>query len=62
MNDQKLLTPQEVCELLGIKMSKLRSAIFRREIPIIKIGRLVRVSQVDLAQWLNQNKVNPENE
>ncbi len=60
MKDQKLLTPQEVCELLGIKMSKLRSAIFRREIPIIKIGRLVRVSQDDLAQWLNQNKVNPE--
>ncbi len=60
MKDQKLLTPQEVCELLGIKMSKFRSAIFRREIPIFKIGRLVRVSQVDLTQWLNQNKINPE--
>lgn len=61
MNNQKLLTPQEVCELLGIKMSKFRSVIFRKEIPIIKIGRLVRVSQHDLEQWVNQNKTIPEN-
>lgn len=58
MQNQKLLTPTEVCELLGIKMSKFRSAIFKKEIPIIKVGRLVRVSQADLAQWLNQNKRN----
>ena len=37
MSHQKLLTPNEVCSILGIRMSKFRSAVFKKEIPIIKI-------------------------
>ncbi len=37
MTDKKLLTPEEVCNVLGIKMSKFRSAIFKNQIPYIGI-------------------------
>lgn len=56
MSTEKLLTPLEVCNLLGIRMSKFRSAVFKRELPIIKIGRLIRISQQDLNDWIRQKK------
>lgn len=52
----KLLTPEEVCGLLGIKMSKFRSAVFKKELPVIRIGRLIRVNQKDLEQWVESLK------
>ena len=52
----KLLTPNEVCTFLGIKMSKFRSAVFKKELPVIRIGRLIRVSQNDLEKWIESLK------
>ena len=52
----KLLTPQEVCTCRGIKMSKFRSAVFKKELKVIRIGRLLRVDQRDLEQWLESLK------
>lgn len=52
----KLLTPEEVCRFLGIKMSKFRSAVFKKELPVIRIGRLIRIDQKDLEQWVESLK------
>lgn len=52
---KKLLTIEEASEFLSIKVSRLRTAVFRREIPFIKIGRLVRFRETDLIQWISQN-------
>ena len=40
--DKKLLTIEEVADYLNVKVSWVRSAIFRREIPYLKVGSLVR--------------------
>lgn len=58
MTDKRLLTPEEVCTLLGIKMSKFRSAVFKKQIPVVKLGRLVRVDPKELEEWINSQKLN----
>lgn len=53
---QALLTLQEVCQRLSIKKSHLRSLIFSKKIPTIKIGRLLRFGAEDVENWLNEQK------
>lgn len=57
-NTEQILTFIEACEFLKIKKSRLRTAIFKREIPFIKIGRLIRFDQMDLIKWLESLKSN----
>lgn len=54
---EKLLTPQEACQFLSIKMTKFRNAVFKKEIPYIKIGRLIRIDIDDIRKWIEINKV-----
>lgn len=51
-----LMTLTEACDFLKIKKSRLRTAVFRREIPFIKIGRLIRFDKNDLIKWLEELK------
>ena len=53
----KLLSIQEAAEYLGVKESRIRSAIRRREIPYIKLKRLVRFEVSDLQSWVQSSKV-----
>lgn len=54
---EKLYTPLEVCDLLNIKLSKLRTMIFLKKINYIKVGRLLRFAQSDLESWVEKQKV-----
>ncbi len=47
-----LMTIEEASVFLNLKVSKLRAMVFRKEIPFIKIGRLVRFHAQDLETWL----------
>lgn len=51
-----LLTFNEVLNLLKLKPSRLRSAVFHKEIPFIKVGRLIRFQYEDLVRWLEGKK------
>ena len=55
-NAQALLTIQEAARLLNVKISRIRSAIFNRELPYIKFGRLVRFETGDLQTWIQSHK------
>ena len=55
--DKKLLTIEEVADFLNVKVSWIRSAVFRREIPYVKVGNHVRFKDCDLAEWLEKNSV-----
>jgi excisionase family DNA binding protein len=55
--ETKLLTTQEAALLLNIKVSRLRMAVFRKELPYVKIGRLVRFSQSQILQWLDSQTI-----
>ena len=43
----------QAAKFLNVKVSRLRTAILRKEIPFFKVGRLVRFHKVDLETWIN---------
>jgi excisionase family DNA binding protein len=53
--DERLVTIEEASKLLSIKISTLRAATFKRKIPFIKIGRLVRFRLKDLEEFIQNN-------
>ena len=57
-NIKNFLTINEASIYLNLRVSKLRSLVFKKQIPIVKIGRLIRFekSQVDL--WVKKCRVN----
>ncbi len=59
-NKDRLFTVQEASTKLNIKVSRLRQAVFRREISYVKLGALVRFREEDLSQFIEKNlrKVN----
>lgn len=56
----ELLTIEEAAQFLNIKVSNLRSAIFRKQIRYFKVGALIRFNKVDLIQWLEEKLVQPK--
>lgn len=57
MKNQDLLTIEDVCKMLNIKESHLRSLIFKNEIPFLKVGRLVRFDIEDILVWVNKKNI-----
>lgn len=53
------MTVQEAAHFLGIKVGRLRSAVARKEIPFIKIGRLVRFQEDSLIAWIKSKLSDP---
>lgn len=54
----KLLTPQEVSDLLGLPLQTLASwRYFGKGPSYIKVGRLVRYQEEDVIQWIKDNTV-----
>ena len=53
--EKKLLTTEEASKVLNIKVSRLRQAVFRREINYVKLGALVRFREEDLQNYIHKN-------
>jgi excisionase family DNA binding protein len=50
--EKQLLTPQEAADLLGLSLQAFYQRIHRGQIPIIRIGRSLRVDPEELERWL----------
>ena len=57
LEEQRLMTINEVASLLSVKVSWIRAAIFKREIPYIKIGHHVRFKKEELTAWIKSNRI-----
>lgn len=53
--EKRLLTTEEASKVLNIKVSRLRQAVFRKEISFIKLGALVRFREEDLQNYIQKN-------
>ena len=53
--EKKLLTIEEASIFLNVKVSRLRQAVFRREINYVKLGALVRFREDDLEKFITKN-------
>lgn len=51
--NEKLLTLNELHEVLNVKKSWIRYQIFKKNIPYKKIGRLIRFSEKEVQVWIN---------
>lgn len=57
-----LLNIEQAAKFLNVKVSRLRTAILNKEIPFLKIGRLVRFHKEDLEAWVEglKKKMKPQ--
>jgi excisionase family DNA binding protein len=53
---EKLLDIREISQRLSIKESTLRSWIFAGKLPVIRLGRLVRIKESALADWVKSQE------
>jgi excisionase family DNA binding protein len=56
-NIKNFLTINEASIYLNLKVSKLRNLVFKKQIPIIKIGRLIRFEKSQIDLWLRKCRV-----
>lgn len=53
---QSFLTPQEVSSLLRVSVYTVRRWIKEGSLPAYKVGRGWRISETEMAHWLEQNQ------
>ena len=58
----KLLTVQQVAERCGVSVRCVRHWIFEKRIPYVKLGRYVRVSELDLENFIESGRVEARRE
>lgn len=51
-----LLTIDDVAEWMGVKPGTVRSWVFYRRIPYVKVGALVRFDRAELVCWLEEQR------
>ena len=54
MESKILLSPDETCEVIGVKRSTLFKMLETGDIPSIKIGRLRRIPVEGIRQWVQR--------
>ncbi len=55
--DSQLFTISEVAERLGTSERHVREFVYRRDIPYIKVGHLVRFDSEDIKDWIADRRV-----
>lgn len=56
---EKLLTIDELAEVLSVKKSTIYQWVHMGLIPHIKVGRLLRFREEDIEKWLISKQVKP---
>lgn len=56
MERKILLTVEETARALNVKVSWIRSAIFHKKIPYLKVGNHVRFEEKELIEWLEKRR------
>lgn len=53
----ELMDKEGLSEELGISVSKVNQMVVNREIPYVRIGRLVRFLRSDIEEWVQHQRV-----
>jgi excisionase family DNA binding protein len=57
----RLLAVEQAAERLGVKPATIRSWILKREkIEIVKVGRLVRITEKSIQKFIDDNTIPPK--
>ena len=52
----RLLSLEECAQLTGTKVRWWRTAVFEKRLPVVHLGRLVRIAESDLEDFLAANR------
>lgn len=52
----RLLTVEEAAERLNVSVRNIRHQLYLRRIPIVKIGRLVRIEESELEAFIDKGR------
>ena len=55
-----LLRPEQVAEILGIGRTKLYVMIRKGELPVLRVGRLVRIPEREFETWMSERITVPK--
>jgi excisionase family DNA binding protein len=58
----KLMSFVQARDYLGIKDSHLRSLVFKKSIPYIKVGRILRFNKLSLNDWLETYSIDEDSD
>ena len=53
----KLLTPEELSQILHVKVSTIYQWTHMGLIPFLKIGKLIRFKEEDIKEWISKKKI-----
>ena len=53
----KLLTPAEIADLLGVQPSTIYKWTHQEFIPHVKLGRLVRFRESEVIRWIEKRSI-----
>lgn len=56
-NPVRLLNISEVAQVLGVTPKTIYSWVHTRQIPYVKVGRLVKFDRKDIEAWIQARKV-----
>jgi len=56
----KLLTPEELGDMLGVSIHTIYQWTCKRQVPFIKIGKLIRFPESEILAWLESNRIEPQ--
>lgn len=57
MENNKLLTAEDLVQILSVSRSKAYGLMRRKEVPIVQIGKCVRVRMEDLDEYILTHRV-----
>ena len=57
LDEKRLLTVAEICQVLNIKKTKLYDMVYKREIPVVKLGAKIMFDKNDINEFIEKNKV-----
>jgi excisionase family DNA binding protein len=55
-SERHLLTAKEAAALLGLSEHTVRQWIWQRRLPVVRLGRAVRLKRQDLEQLIEQSR------
>jgi excisionase family DNA binding protein len=56
LNERQLLTAKEAAEFLCVSENTIRQWIWQRRLPVVRLGRTVRLKRDDLTQLIERNR------
>jgi excisionase family DNA binding protein len=60
MQEDKLLTLKELCQLLNLKPASIYSLVYHQKIPVVKLSsRCLRFRLSDIQSWISAKTVQP---